>query len=831
MNISHIEQKHNTNHLSLQHIGNLAYNQGKRVTSYDSVHPLTNPNNHYTLLYPDLVQKLFDLSLHKNNIHTNISHSYSGLSEGIDKSSSLNISLRPQEILFFLQIVSLYQLELRKGNTSITYPSLKLAKLLGVDASCDAANVGSNVSNSDSLSNPTNSLDDANRRATILRMTAKLESLGLLKVFRSKRKNGMDLANKLIPILPDRLYENIKASPSNLKVCDSSKLDHESNLEHVLRTKLFVPIELEFMKSLFKNNLPSKYKLFFLNCIMSAYRNFKLNSNICFTQDSNSSNSRAGEDINSVFCDSRGNFIDLTNKLSFSATSSELVKKNNISKRTLFNIFKYIKQQGDSFFLQVEHKYTKSDDIDSNRYDKSIFVISINPLVFPISQIKSQKEEITEFDHDIFEDTNSSIFPDTYRGFREGVQKKQPSSAKKTALNNKDIIIKNIDYIDENCENLENLSISCSSSTLTSEQNYKGEFFEDKQGLSLSESYNNSFKSSIDAKPSCSNTTSESTARIIEDISEYKELRHFYPLSEQDVDTLNFRANREFSNNFVNQLLLKLYIKYPEKRFKNKFTLLSYMEKILANEKHQGPLVNHTSFRFSCNIGTIEKNLLEYEKYLNQIENSFDTSKEIQVRKKTAGRFNTNMAYEILTQAEFKTNHDNSFITVLVPHQLALSERQIATLSEQLEAVYGINGYYVTVVGDVKPEDVGYSEDGKWKGGRKEAIEKQYSKIKEPDIISNSEDIGILDNSQEFDTTNENTVWNQIRKGLREELGEAIDAVWFSKAVAAHCNDTKTLTLTMPTRFMSDWIRNNYLHVIRRLSGGCGVKGVEYRYE
>lgn len=189
------------------------------------------------------------------------------------------------------------------------------------------------------------------------------------------------------------------------------------------------------------------------------------------------------------------------------------------------------------------------------------------------------------------------------------------------------------------------------------------------------------------------------------------------------------------------------------------------------------------------------------------------------------------MAYEILTQAEFKTNHDNSFITVLVPHQLALSERQIATLSEQLEAVYGINGYYVTVVGDVKPEDVGYSEDGKWKGGRKEAIEKQYSKIKEPDIISNSEDIGILDNSQEFDTTNENTVWNQIRKGLREELGEAIDAVWFSKAVAVHCNDTKTLTLTMSTRFMSDWIRNNYLHVIRRLSEGCGVKGVEYRYE
>ena len=134
----------------------------------------------------------------------------------------------------------------------------------------------------------------------------------------------------------------------------AQKLDHESNLEHILRTKLFVPIELEFMKSLFKNNLPSKYKLFFLNCIMSSYRSFRNNTN--------------GSNI-----------------LSFSATSNELMKKNNISRSTLDRIFRYVKQQGDSFVLKAEHKYTKSDDIDCNRYDKSIFVISINPLVFPIA--------------------------------------------------------------------------------------------------------------------------------------------------------------------------------------------------------------------------------------------------------------------------------------------------------------------------------------------------------------------------------------------------------------------------------------------------------------
>lgn len=416
MTLSHIERKNNNNQTSLQHIGNLAYHQGKSATSYDCINSLTKQNNHYTLLYPALVQELFNSSLHKSNSTTNISHFFSDFDKDIQKSSSLDSSLSPRDILFFLQIVSLYQLELNKGNSSITYPSLKLAKILGVDISCDNAcdtfcdstGFGSNIINS------SHSFSASNMRATILKMTAKLESLGLLKVFRRKKNNGMDKANKLVPVLPDILYNNIKDSPANLKISDSSKLDHESNLDHILRTKLFVPIELEFMKSLFKNNLPSKYKLFFLNCIMSAYRNFR-----------QSSSSREDKDVHSSFYDSQGNFIDLTNKLSFSTTSRELIKKNNISKRSLFNIFKYIKQQDSNFFLKVEHKYTRTDDIDCNRYDKSIFVISIDPLVYPISHTQqSQEEENSNISYDELQSTDSVFFPDTYEGIKTGVQKK-----------------------------------------------------------------------------------------------------------------------------------------------------------------------------------------------------------------------------------------------------------------------------------------------------------------------------------------------------------------------------------------------------------------------
>jgi hypothetical protein len=260
----------------------------------------------------------------------------------------------------------------------------------------------------------------------------------------------------------------------------------------------------------------------------------------------------------------------------------------------------------------------------------------------------------------------------------------------------------------------------------------------------------------------------------------------FYPISIEYSKKLNFCAGREFDTNFTNQLLLKLYIKYPDKRFKNKFTFSDYMIKTLKGEKHQGPLVNHTSFRFSCNIGTREKNLLEYEKYLNQIENSFDTNKEMCVKKKIAGRFSSELAYKILTKVEFKTNHDNSFIAVLIPSSLTLSEKQIATLSDQLEAVYGINGYYVQEVEEEIPQQ----------------------KTITSAIGSEGKSLEISATSKELDATNENTVWQEIRKGLIEEFGEAIDAVWFSKAVSKECAETNTLTLTMPTRFMAGFLKN-----------------------
>ncbi|MCZ6920105.1 MAG: hypothetical protein O7C60_08075 [Rickettsia endosymbiont of Ixodes persulcatus] len=71
----------------------------KSATSYDCINSLTKQNNHYTLLYPALVQELFNSSLHKSNSTTNISHFFSDFDKDIQKSSSLDSSLSPRDVV------------------------------------------------------------------------------------------------------------------------------------------------------------------------------------------------------------------------------------------------------------------------------------------------------------------------------------------------------------------------------------------------------------------------------------------------------------------------------------------------------------------------------------------------------------------------------------------------------------------------------------------------------------------------------------------------------------------------------------------------------------
>lgn len=549
-------------------------------------------------------------------------------------------------------------------------------------------------------------------KAEVFVLQKSLEDKGYFLVHRDKNDKGQNNRNIITTTIPDKVFNDLKYEPDRFDLCDvndevvhqdnSKNLDSidktfiptiEGKRQHLEKTKMFIRVPYQFLKQLNSNcSISATSKVIMLYLFTKIY---KSSANKYNYDDSNSSLTRHSYSI----------------VTSYSELQKELqLHRNSVSKalKTLEENNLISKQR---FFIKDAENY------NSSRTDKSLWQISLLnvPVITNPNDQHKQTDQSEQNNQEEYIGQQQAVISDQTKveyNNNEALEsakewectKYDPACTDSSQLYNKDLVLKNsiienIDYIDA-----------------------KKEFLGNELCSFPSESYNNSFEDVIGAKPSCYNTTSESAAKTIEDISEYKELRNFYPLSEKDIDTLNFRAGREFSNNFMNQLLLKLYIKYPEKRFKNRFTFLSYMEKILKNEKHQGPLVNHTSFRFSCNIGTIEKSLLKYEKYLSQIENSFDTSKEMQIKKKIAGRFSAELAYKILTMLEFKTNYDNSFITALIPNHLALSERQIATLSEQLEAVYGVNGYYVTAVEDenVNTENVGYSAMGRWKGERKE---------------------------------------------------------------------------------------------------------------
>jgi DNA-binding MarR family transcriptional regulator len=139
-----------------------------------------------------------------------------------------------------------------------------------------------------------------------------------------------------------------------------------------------------------------------------------------------------------------------------------------------------------------------------------------------------------------------------------------------------------------------------------------------------------------------------------------KSLKSFYPLSKKQVDKLNQLSSREFSNNFANQLLLKLYIRDPNKTFASTNHMIAYMSKAFRYEKHQAPMVNHDTFRFTANVSYPESvEMRQQEKYLGEVEYSIDTSYSSQLRKKIAGMFETKLAYQILTEGEFDYHATN----------------------------------------------------------------------------------------------------------------------------------------------------------------------------
>lgn len=273
-------------------------------------------------------------------------------------------------------------------------------------------------------------------------------------------------------------------------------------------------------------------------------------------------------------------------------------------------------------------------------------------------------------------------------------------------------------------------------------------------------------------------------------------LSEFHPLSLEDVRSLQNTSGRDFDTNFCNQLLLRLAGKYPSYKFPTKSAFLSYMTKLLANEMRDAVRVSNGSFRFRDSLDAQGLNEDRKEKFLEYIERSTDTSYQAQLKRKIAGVFGVNLAYELLSNTNFHLSGDNdSEITFNSNNSLSLSDNQKAQLLEQVRAVYGDSVSSLNI-------------------DCKNSVPSPLSAEARGRVADLTDDVELQDNS----------LWGMVRASLRRACGEHIDRHWFSKLIPIVDDAEKTLTLKAPSNFIRDWIKTNYAELIEKVCMPSGVK-------
>jgi hypothetical protein len=266
----------------------------------------------------------------------------------------------------------------------------------------------------------------------------------------------------------------------------------------------------------------------------------------------------------------------------------------------------------------------------------------------------------------------------------------------------------------------------------------------------------------------------------------------FYPLAQSDIDKLQYLCGREFSGNAINEILQSLSIKLPNHSFPHKAAFIKYMGKALAHEMRDAVKISNESFKIKSNITAEEIITQAREEFLNEIENSRDTSLKMQLSRKLAGILEPSIAYDFLMSASFVDNtaslKTDSF-KIILRKNLTLSQSERRLILTQVQSVYGdhINALNITSSQDVETTDTSF---------------------KQPQVL------------QKEDTKSFEGVWGKIRQGLIDYYGSggnAMDNAWFSKLTANVDADNKKLTLKAPSKFIKDWVQSNYTHLIDKL--------------
>lgn len=269
-------------------------------------------------------------------------------------------------------------------------------------------------------------------------------------------------------------------------------------------------------------------------------------------------------------------------------------------------------------------------------------------------------------------------------------------------------------------------------------------------------------------------------------------LASFYPLGQSDINNLRELSGRQFSSNAINEILLSLSKKLPDHVFPNKKAFISYMAKALAYEMRDAVKISNESFRIKNNITLEERLIKDQEAFLNEIENSRDSTHTMQLSRKLAAVLDPSSAYNLLLAASFPLNIGSSELSELpegtifkirLQRKVELSDMQYRLVLAQVQAVYG--SHIDSIEFEITKQDPHLESAS-------------FTKASSP-IASRAVLVG---------------VWGNIRRSLIKTNGEAIDRNWFSKLIPLVDETARELKLKAPTSFIRDWVESHYQHLI-----------------
>jgi hypothetical protein len=319
-----------------------------------------------------------------------------------------------------------------------------------------------------------------------------------------------------------------------------------------------------------------------------------------------------------------------------------------------------------------------------------------------------------------------------------------------------------------------------------------------------------------DSLPHALNQSSNHQNLEIWSFDDYKKLpaTEFLPLTTEFCNLIRLKTGRDFPDGYFEDVVVKL-ISGDESKRGDKQTLLKWSKKhlftrLVAWTMRELKDMSQILFEFGIKSGleleeikSLEKEerreSLEEEKMISRYESSLDTSPTGTLKRKIAGSLPREEAAVLLTNTSFSIDSETKQIIAKITSWNKRTEKLLC-VSDKID-----NSRKLMLQQSL--QNVAGSLLGQ--GARALLI---------CDFERNSPGAGA---KQSIITYSNNEFYRKIQESLYKKFGEGIYRSWFSKLEFYRVRSQHSLVLpeetiyaVAPTKFMSDWVNNNYLAVM-----------------